>query len=130
MKYPIPKFGTLVLNRKGEIFLVRLKKYRGKFVLIGGFLEYGKPLDKTVVKQVEERTGLTVEFEKVFLVQDNRFENPDRKHYLYIDCLCRLKSGEVNLEKNKYVWVEPRKALNLDLEKYTRSSIKAYLSLK
>ncbi len=127
-KHPIPKFGALVLNKKGEVLLVKLEKYGGKPVLIGGFLEHGKPLNESVVEQVEERTGLKVEFEKVFLIQDNRFENPDKEHYLYVDCLCQVKSGKVELKDDDYLWVKPKKALDLDLEKCTRNSIKTYLS--
>lgn len=117
------------MNRKDEILLGKLDKYGGQCVLIGGFLEYGRPLEEAVVKRVEERTGLKVEFERAFLVQDNLFENPDKEHYLYVDCVCRLKSGQVSLERNKYVWVEPVKALDLNLEKYTRNSIETYLRL-
>ncbi len=124
-RHPLPKFGALVLNRKDEALLTR---DQDKYLLIEGFLEYGQPLEESVVDQIRKRTGLQTIFEKIFLLQDNRFENPDKKHYLYLNCLCRTKKAKGKLKKGPFSWVSLKKAKTLNLEKLTQNAIETYFS--
>ena len=124
-KHPLPKFSALILNKKEEMLLGR---DQGKYFLIEGFLEYGQPLEESVAGQIKNLTGLKVKFEKIFLLQDNRFENPDKKHYLYLNCLCRTKEAKGKFKKKPFFWVSLKEVEGLDLDRLSQNAIEAYFS--
>jgi len=134
--YPEPTIGALILNKNDYMLLCKSPKFSNKFIIPGGHIEVGETFEEALKREVLEETRLLVEpvellafFNAVF--PEDFFE---RRHFIFIDFLCRLVEGNVqvdNRELTEAVWITPEKALQeLDLEKYTKETIERYLNKK
>lgn len=131
MTYPEPCVGALILNRNGEILLIKSHKWNNKYCLPGGHVELGETLHKAVLREVKEETGLDVHDINLIGFQEFIFDNAfwKKKHFIFFDFLCKTDSNSISLndESQEYVWLEPQKALNSDVNPYTRETIRRYL---
>jgi nucleoside triphosphatase len=130
--YPEATAGALIVNPKGDMLIVRSNKWNDKFTVPGGHIELGERAEDAIKREVKEETGLDVEPVKLLLVQQAIYPENYYKHehFIFMDYLCQAQSSEVKLdgrELQEYVWVRPEKALELDLEKYTRNFVNKYL---
>jgi 8-oxo-dGTP diphosphatase len=96
---PLVGVGAIIIA-DGRVVLVKRghPPLEGKWSIPGGVLEIGETLRKAAVREVLEETGLAVEpgellgvFERVIPDEQGRM----RYHYVLIDFLCRLVSGEL-----------------------------------
>jgi nucleoside triphosphatase len=133
-QYPEPTVGIFILNPQGDLLLLRSHKWPGKYVVPGGHVELGERLEATVQREAEEETGLVIR-DPTFLgfqefIYDPAFWKP--RHFLFFDFACQADSTKVvlNDEAESFLWVEPRLALALALDTYTRVSILKYLELR
>ncbi|HLI46186.1 MAG TPA: NUDIX domain-containing protein [Geobacterales bacterium] len=131
---PVVAVGALIRNKKGEILLVQSPKWLEKrYSVPGGHVELNERLSDAVVREAKEETGLDVRPIKLLLIQEviNPEEFYEReRHFIFFDFLCEAMSEDVkldNVELIDYVWVEPKKALDLKLESYTRRLVMKYL---
>mgnify|MGYP000253551257 CR=1 FL=1 len=131
---PIVAVGALIRNKKGKILLVQSPKWLEKrYSVPGGHVEIYEKLEDAVKREVKEETGLDVLPIKLLLIQ--QVINPEEfyekeKHFIFFDFLCEAINEEVkldNVELVDYIWVDPKDALNLKLESYTRRLILKYL---
>jgi len=131
---PIIAVGALIRNKKGKILLVQSPKWLEKrYSVPGGHVEIYEKLEDAVKREVKEETGLDVLPIKLLLIQ--QVINPEEfyekeKHFIFFDFLCEAINEEVkldNVELVDYIWVDPKDALNLKLESYTRRLILKYL---
>ena len=95
---PIVGVGAVVVH-EGRVLVVRraTEPLKGEWSVPGGMLELGEKLKDGIVREVQEETGLLVEPTEVLDVFDSIFADPDgrtRYHYVLIDYLCRVVSGE------------------------------------
>lgn len=95
---PIVGVGAVVVH-EGRALVVRraTEPLKGEWSVPGGMLELGEKLKDGVVREVLEETGLIVEPIEVLDVFDSIFVDPDGRtqyHYVLIDYLCRVISGE------------------------------------
>jgi nucleoside triphosphatase len=130
--YPEATAGALIVNSKGDVLIVRSSKWNDKFTVPGGHIELGERAEDAIKREVKEETGLDVEPVELLLVQQAIYPENYYKHehFIFMDYLCRTESSEVVLdgrELQDYVWVKPEKALELDLENYTRNFVNKYL---
>lgn len=130
-KYPEPTVGALILNRNGELFLMRSHKWRDNYVMPGGHIELGERVEEALRREIKEETALDI-YDVQFLgfqefVYDEAFWK--RRHFIFFDYVCRTDSVDVSLndEAEEYVWVTPEAALGLPIEPYTRDAIETYL---
>ncbi len=97
-KRPILGVGAVVFRRDGVLLVERGREpLKGYWSLPGGVLEVGETLERAVVREVKEETGLDVVpvsvvevFERLILDQCGRPEY----HYVLIDFLCRARAGK------------------------------------
>ena len=132
--YPEATVGALVVNTKGEVLIVRSSKWNNKFTVPGGHIELGERAEDAIKREVREETGLDVEPVKLLLLQQAIYPANYHKHehFIFMDYLCQTKGSDVKLdgrELQEYLWVRPEKALELDLEEYTRNFVKKYLEM-
>ncbi len=130
--YPEATVGALVVNAKGDVLIVRSRKWAGRFTVPGGHIELGERAEDAIRREVKEETGLDVEPLKLLLVQQAIYpkEYHRREHFVFMDYICSARSSDVKLdgiELQDYVWVKPADALKLELEEYTRNFVVRYL---
>lgn len=129
-RYPEPTVGALIFNDKGELLLIRGKKFKDRYVIPGGHIELGETMEAALVREVKEETGLELAEYQILGLQEALFPEayPEPRHFIYIDFCCRAKPGPVvlNEESREYLWVTPEAALALPLEAYTRGLIQEY----
>ena len=111
---------------------MRSSKWNDKYTVPGGHIELGERAEDTIRREVKEETCLDVEVERLLLVQQAIYPRFYHKHehFVFMDYLCRAKGTNVKLdgkELQHYVWVNPREALKLDIEQYTRKFVTKYL---
>jgi len=122
-----------VVNPKGRVLIVRSSKWADKHTVPGGHIELGELAEDAIRREVKEETGLEVDVVKLLLVQQAVYPKfyCKHEHFVFMDYLCRTKDSTVRLdgrELQEYIWVDPREALQLDLEEYTRHFVVAYLN--
>ncbi len=131
--FPEVTAGAFILNKKGEILLVKSPKWGEKFVVCGGHIDYGEKAEDTLKREVKEEVGLDIENIELLTVQEAIFDkNFHRKtHFIFLEFLCFAKNPSQikidNKEITGYLWIKPKDALKLDLEKYTKRVIKKFL---
>ena len=116
---PIVGVGAVIICN-GKILLEKRKNEpgKGKWSVPGGLVELGESVEQTVMREVEEETGLEVEKPEHIDVVDNvvRDDNDEIKyHFVIIDYFVKLKGGTVKAasDAEELKWV----ALS-DVEKY------------
>jgi len=116
---PIVGVGAVIIQ-DGRILLEKRKNEpgKGKWSIPGGLVELGESVEQTVVREVEEETGLEVEKPEHIDVVDNvvRDDNDEiRYHFVIIDYFVKLKGGTLKAasDAEELKWV----ALD-DVEKY------------
>jgi len=132
--YPVATVGALVVNERGEILIVKSKKWHDKHTVPGGHIELGETAETAIQREVKEETGLDVEPVELLIVQQAIYPKDFYRHdhYIFMDYVCRTtKPGqEVQLdgvELQHYLWAKPEEALKLDLEHFTRNFVVKYL---
>lgn len=93
---PLVGVGAVVVD-EGRVLLVRRgsEPLKGHWSLPGGLVELGEPILASVVREVREETGLTVEPMELIELLDriHREDERVRYHYVIADYLCRVVSG-------------------------------------
>jgi len=130
--FPEATVGALIVNDRGEILLVKSYKWGDKYTVPGGHIELGERSEVAVKREVKEEVGLDVEPLGLLLVQEAIFpaDYVKHEHYIFMDYLCRSSSSKVKVDKKEiqdFVWVDPDRALQLELESYTRNLVTEYL---
>ncbi|KKU57471.1 MAG: ADP-ribose pyrophosphatase [Candidatus Amesbacteria bacterium GW2011_GWA2_47_11b] len=130
-QFPEPTVGALILNPQGEIFLMKSHKWRHKYVIPGGHIEVGEKMQDALKREIKEETGLDIYDIRPVHFQEFIFDKAfwKKRHFIFFDFACRTNSPKVKLdsEGQEYVWVPIKKALKLQVEPYTRQTIKEYL---
>jgi nucleoside triphosphatase len=130
--YPEATVGALVVNEKGEVLIVRSSKWKNLHTVPGGHIELGERAEDAIKREVKEETGLDVEPVKLLLVQEAIYPKDYHKHehFVFMDYICRAKSSQVKLdgrELQEFLWIDPKEALKLQMEEYTRNFVNRYL---
>lgn len=133
-KFPEPTVGALILNKDGEIFLMKSYKWKNKYVMPGGHIELGEEIEDALRREIKEETGLDI-FDIDFICwQEFIFDKVfwKKKHFIFFDFACKTKSSKVKLnsEGQEFIWCSPQEALKLPIEPYTRRTILEYLKKK
>lgn len=110
---------------KGAIFnenrflIVKRSNYtrgeHGLWELPGGRMEFGETPEQTLIRELQEEVGLSVEIMKPLKTWS--FFRDENTQLVGITCLCKYKGGEVNLsvEHLEYAWIRFEEMRNFDL---------------
>lgn len=124
--------GPLILNKKGEAFLIRSPKWGDAYLFPGGHIEEGETIFDSVIREAEEETGLKI-LPKYIVNAGERIFDPEfhrKAHLIYFHLVCEALTEEVKAdtrEVSEYIWIDPKKALELKLLIGTRKAIENYL---
>ncbi len=133
-KFPKVVAGALIYNEKGEIFLAQSHKWKNKWIVPGGKVDWGESLEECVKREIKEETGLEIMDIEFVQFQESVFseECSTEQHFIFLNFCCRAASKNVvlNDELQKYVWINPREALKLDLNSSTRRFIVEQINIK
>lgn len=134
-RYPEPTVGALILNRKGQMLLVKSHKWGDRYTIAGGHVEVGERLEDALRREIREEVGLDITGIRFLMTQEAVFSDEfwERRHFIFFDFVCRCRDERVELdgkEIQSYEWVEPGSALKLNLDTFTRNMVKKYLAVK
>ena len=132
-RYPEPTVGAIILNRKGQMLLVRSHKWGDRYTIAGGHVELGETLQDALRREIREEVGLEIKDVRFLMTQEAIFspEFWEKRHFIFFDFVCRCKTEAVRIdgeEIQSYEWVEPTKAVRMKLDAFTRRMVKAFLS--
>ncbi len=117
---PVVGVGGVVVH-DGRVLLIRRGKQPlyGRWVVPGGTVELGEPLEEAVVREMREETGLEVEPLEVLTVFDRIQRDGERVlyHYVIVDYLCGFRSGEARAASDalEVAWAAPEDLPAYDL---------------
>lgn len=130
--YPEPTVGAVILNKEGKMLLMKSHKWNNRYVIPGGHIELGETMKQALEREIKEETGLDIYDIKYISFQEFIYDLAfwKKRHFIFFDFVCRTDSEDVKLneEGQEHTWVEPEKALKMDVEPYTKKTIKEYLS--
>jgi nucleoside triphosphatase len=132
--FPEPTVGVFIFDNEGKMLLLKSHKWPDGYTIPGGHVELGERLDDAARREAREETGLEIRDLRFLCFQefvyDPSFWKP--RHFIFFDYACRSDSTDIclNDEAESFFWVEPEKALELNIDGYTRVSVLKYLELK
>ena len=98
---PIIGVGAVIIHEGRALIVQRAGEPRkGEWTVPGGVLEIGETLRSGVEREVLEETGLVVKAGEVVDVFENIWPDADGRtqfHYVLVDFLCELISGELKV---------------------------------
>ena len=132
-RYPEPTVGALILNSEGKMLLVKSHKWGDRFTIAGGHVEVGETLLQALKREIREEVGLEIHDVKFLMTQEAIFNREfwKRRHFIFFDFVCRTSGGEPRVdgtEIQSYEWVDPGRALELNLESFTRKMVEKFIS--
>jgi 8-oxo-dGTP diphosphatase len=125
-KQPIIGVGAVII-KDGKILLEKRKNEpgKGKWSVPGGLVELGESVEQTVMREVEEETGLEVEKPEHIDVVDNIIRDESGRvkyHFVIIDYFMKLKGGTLKAasDAEELKWVPLSDVEKYDLTKTFR----------
>ena len=93
---------------------------------LAGTRELGEQLEETAIRESKEETGLNI-YDLEFINFQQFIYDPafwKQRHFIFFDYAAKTDSMDVvlNNEAQAYIWIEPKEALEFDLDSYTRTS--------
>lgn len=102
--------GSIVLNRKGEVLLVKRAPGQlnaGKYTLPGGFLEHGEDTKQGSLRELVEETGLIGKILYLFNIIDNSNRPKEDRQNVEFRYVVEVVGGEEKITKevSEFKWV-------------------------
>lgn len=134
-QYPESTVGAFIINKQGKLLLIKSKKWRDKYVIPGGHIELGEKMYKAVAREAREEAGVIINEPRLFFIQEAIFAKEffQKKHFVFLEIFCKTKSNKVKIDNDEaedFIWIEPKKALKMNVERFTKNTIRKYLMLK
>jgi mutator protein MutT len=128
--FPEPTVGGLIQNDDGKVLLCDSYKWPGLLTVPGGHVELGETFEEALAREIKEEVGLNVKVEELLSIQQVIYPKEfwKKAHFVFFDYLCATKGTQTpNLDANEIqsvIWVEPRDALEMNIDKYLRHFLK------
>ncbi|MBT4376912.1 NUDIX domain-containing protein [archaeon] len=133
-KIPRIIVGVLIYNDQGEIFLATCHKWKDRWVVPGGKLDWGETLHHCAKREVKEETNMDIDEIELIGTQESIFseEFHEKKHMVFMDFSAKAITKDIvlNEELQEYKWIKPEDALELDLNPSTRLFIERFIAKK
>ena len=123
----------LIVNSNKEILLIKSHKWGDNYLIPGGHVEITETVKEAAKREGEEETGLKLK--PLYCVNIGELINEPtfnrRAHLVFFHFVCKALTEEVKLDERElkeFIWIDPKKALDLDLTKGIRQTIKNYIN--
>jgi ADP-ribose pyrophosphatase YjhB (NUDIX family) len=135
--FPEPTVGALIQNEAGKVLLCDSHKWPGIYTVPGGHVELGETCEEALIRECKEEVGLDVNVVELLSVQQvihpKEFWRRDA-HFIFFDYLCKAEGyQEAKVDSDEIqavIWVEPKEALNLNIDRYLKHFILRLLDKK
>lgn len=99
-KHPLLTVDAVVTDENGKIILIRRKNtpFQGSWALPGGFVEYGETVEKAILREVKEETGILIEISELVGVYSDPGRDPGGTQ---LPCASSLIKKMVNLKQTQ-----------------------------
>ncbi|NES69526.1 MAG: NUDIX domain-containing protein [Okeania sp. SIO2D1] len=130
-KFPLTTVGALITSLDGRILIVKTYKWRGKWGVPGGKVDWGETLESALKREFQEEVGLEISQIRFAMLQEAVLDSQfyQERHFILINYYAFSASQNVipNEEITAWVWVTPQEALDYPLNSFTRLLIEDYL---
>lgn len=115
--YAGPILVVAAIIKSGDRLLITKKKdteeLKGAWEFPGGTVEYGEDPKETLVREINEELGCTINVDSIF---DTEIAiSKDGKHFVIIFYLCSITAGTViNKEHERFEWINKEKLKDYD----------------
>jgi phosphoglycolate phosphatase len=128
--YPEPTVGALIETDRGEILLCDSHKWPGIYTVPGGHIDLGETCEEALIREIKEEVGLDIKVLELLSIQQvihpREFWRKDA-HFIFFDYLCKVEGNQsVKVDSDEIqsaIWVEPKAALDLNIDRYLRHFI-------
>ncbi len=131
--FPEPTVGALIQNDEGKVLLCSSHKWPGVYTVPGGHVELGETCEQALVREVVEEVGLKIKVLDLLSILEVIYPQEfwKRAHFIFFDFLCKMEGDqEVQVDAREIqstIWVNPRDALSLNVDRYLRHFISRFL---
>ena len=132
----IPAASAIITNENGEILLHR-RSDNNLWALPGGTMEIGESIRQTVIREVQEETGLLVEPERVTGIYSDpkhviEYPNGEVRQEFSICFACRIAGGKLHTSNESYelAFVDPQNLERCNMHESIRLRIQHFLENK
>ena len=121
--------GGLIQREDGLILLCDSHKWPGLYTVPGGHVELGETCEEALVREIKEEVGLDVKVVELISIQQVIYPKEfwKRAHFIFFDYLCNAKGNQIPVvdsnEIQATIWVNPREALQLNIDRYLKHFI-------
>ena len=129
-----PVTGTVIVNPRGEILLVTGPKWKGRYTIPGGHIEYGERMIDAVQRELKEEIGMVPERIEFLNAGDAVFpEYFHRKaHFIFLNFIGWVQDASpitlCEREFSDHLWVSPHEALgSVPIVESVRAVIEEYV---
>lgn len=131
--YPEPTVGAIVFNPDGKILLAKSPKWHG-YMIPGGHIELGESAENALKREFKEEVGLDLYDCKLVATQECIFDPVfvKKKHFIFLDFMAKTNDRDVKIDNHEiieYIWVKPEEALRINVDQYTKATIKKCIEL-
>lgn len=127
---PLATVGALVVSPRERLLLIRTHKWRDRWGVPGGKVEYGEPLRQALQREFREETGLEL-FDVRWAPVQEAVESPEfhrPAHFILLNFVARSRHERVRLnhEAQRHAWLTLDAARELPLNTPTRRLLAFY----
>ena len=130
MTTPLVVVSGIILNKRGEMLLVKSHKWRNRYGVPGGKLIYGESIEKALAREMKEEVGINIKNARFLTVREDISR---KRHIIFIVHTCKADSSRVRLDRrelNAYAWTKPERALKMNLDIIARDFVNAFLKAR